>query len=77
MQRSSRERSPKLLRLVNGRKMTCPRCKHPRDVLDFVPLMTVEEYAHETTPVYKCPGCRWVFAPAEHVAPEGVRVRVA
>jgi uncharacterized C2H2 Zn-finger protein len=54
-------------RLVNGRLMSCPRCKKPFDVLAFIPLMMVEEYAADTTPVYKCPACRWVFAPAESV----------
>jgi hypothetical protein len=23
----------------------------------------IEEYARETTPIYKCPHCRWQFAP--------------
>jgi hypothetical protein len=24
----------------------------------------VEEFRSETNPIYKCPGCRWVFSPA-------------
>ncbi len=44
--------------------MHCPRCKKPRDILAWIPLMQIEEFAHETCPIYKCPDCRWVFAPA-------------
>lgn len=53
-------------RLMNGRMMTCPRCKKPSDILKFVPLRMIEEFADETTPVYKCPECRWIFAPADN-----------
>ena len=35
-----------------------------QDILSFVPLIQIEEYAHETAPLYKCSQCRWVFAPA-------------
>jgi len=45
--------------------MTCPRCKKASDILKFVPLRMIEEFAAETTPVYKCPECRWIFAPAD------------
>ena len=45
--------------------MSCPRCKQRYDILRFVPLMLIEEYAQDTTPVYKCPSCRWIFAPAD------------
>lgn len=51
--------------LVTGRMMTCPRCKKPHDILQYVPLRMIEEFMEETTPVYKCPSCRWIFAPAE------------
>ena len=27
----------------------------------------IDEFLNETTPVYKCPSCRWYFAPAENV----------
>jgi hypothetical protein len=27
--------------------------------------MQIEEFERDTTPVYKCPACKWVFAPAE------------
>lgn len=29
--------------------------------------MIIEEYAHETNPIYKCPGCNWVFSPSVDV----------
>lgn len=45
--------------------MTCPRCKTPHDVIQYVPLETIEEFAAETTPCYKCPKCKWIFAPAD------------
>jgi rubredoxin len=50
--------------LVEGRYMRCPRCKTQHDVLRFVPMGVIEEYATETNPIYKCPSCRWVFSPA-------------
>ena len=56
--------------LIQGRQMTCPRCKVSRDILDFQRLEEIEEFEPDTTPIYKCPkprgGCSWVFAPAEH-----------
>lgn len=51
-------------RLINGRNMTCPRCRDDFDVLRFVPMGMIEEFAQETNPIYKCPGCRWIFSPA-------------
>lgn len=55
--------------LIRGTKMTCPRCKVERDILDFKRMEEIEEFAAHTTPVYKCPksrgGCSWEFAPAE------------
>lgn len=45
--------------------MTCPRCKRDHDILQYVPMKMIEEFAAETTPVYKCPACRWIFAPAD------------
>jgi hypothetical protein len=24
----------------------------------------IEEFRAETNPIYKCPGCRWLFSPA-------------
>ena len=45
--------------------MRCPRCKRQHDILQYVPMGMIEEYAEDTTPVYKCPACRWIFAPAD------------
>lgn len=53
--------------LIEGTKMRCPRCKRLHDVLAYVPLLMVEEFSEETTPVYKCPACLWVFAPIERI----------
>lgn len=44
--------------------MTCPRCKDEHDVLQYRRMMTIEEYEHETAPIYKCPKCNFMFAPA-------------
>lgn len=44
--------------------MTCPRCKRQSDLLQYIRLETIEEYAQETTPVYKCAFCKWLFSPA-------------
>jgi hypothetical protein len=52
--------------------MICPRCKKQHDILQYVPLRMIEEFAEETTPIYKCPSCRWVFAPAEQLVAEVV-----
>ena len=61
--------------------MTCPRCKKGSDILAYVPLRMIEEYSEETTPVYKCPQCRWIFAPADDLVlallKEGLREREA
>lgn len=56
--------------LINGRLMTCPRCKREHDILQYVCLETIQEYASETTPVYKCPTCKWLFAPAGEMPQE-------
>jgi hypothetical protein len=50
--------------LINGHKMTCPRCKKEHDILQYKRLEEIEEFSLETTAVYKCPVCRWLFAPA-------------
>lgn len=50
--------------------MRCPRCKKLNDVLKFVPLGQIEEFIAETAPIYKCPECRWLFAPAPHAINE-------
>lgn len=46
--------------------MRCPRCKKLHDILGYVPLGQIEEFLAETSPIYKCPNCRWLFAPAPH-----------
>jgi hypothetical protein len=51
-------------RLIEGRNMRCPRCKEANDVLRFVPMGMIDEFADETNPIYKCPECRWIFSPA-------------
>lgn len=53
--------------LIEGRSMRCPRCKRLQDILEYEPMMMIEEFAEETTPVYKCPRCVWIFAPAEPI----------
>lgn len=50
--------------------MVCPRCKKEHDLLQYVPLRMIEEFITETTPIYKCPSCRWIFAPAEQLVAE-------
>lgn len=50
--------------------MVCPRCRKEHDVLRYVPMGQIEEFKAETMPVYKCPTCRWIFAPANHVRDE-------
>jgi uncharacterized C2H2 Zn-finger protein len=47
--------------------MRCPRCKKQHDILKYVPMGMIEEFVADTTPVYKCPGCRWIFAPADRL----------
>lgn len=44
--------------------MTCPRCKVQRDILEWIPMEQIEEFADETNPIYKCRGCHWIFSPA-------------
>jgi DNA-directed RNA polymerase subunit RPC12/RpoP len=53
--------------LIEGRRMRCPRCKRLHDILQYVPLMEIEEFATETNPIYKCPTCRWMFSPSPHI----------
>ena len=50
--------------LIDGRYMTCPRCREKLDILRFLPMGQIEEFLAETNPIYKCPLCRWVFSPA-------------
>jgi hypothetical protein len=52
--------------ITDGRYMTCPRCRDKQDILRYVPMGQIEEFKEETMPVYKCPSCRWIFAPAQN-----------
>lgn len=54
--------------MIVGTKMRCPRCKGLHNLLQYVPLMQIEEFESETNTIYKCPSCRWIFSPSEHVA---------
>lgn len=56
--------------IVDGRYMVCPRCKRQQDILLYVPMGQIEEFRSETVPVYKCPTCRWIFAPAHNALAE-------
>lgn len=62
-------------RLINGRLMCCPRCKKDHDILQYIPMRLVEEFARETTVIYKCPDCRWIFAPIDDIVLEVLRQR--
>ena len=53
--------------LINGRNLTCPRCKKQNDILSYIPLMQIEEYAHETNVVYKAPCCKWIFSLSDNL----------
>lgn len=50
--------------------MVCPRCKSEQDLLQYIRLEMIEEFSHETTPVYKCPKCKWLFSPAGEMPQE-------
>ena len=52
-------------RLIDGRIMICPRCKREHDILQYKRLELIEEFVRDTTPIYKCPSCKWLFAPAD------------
>jgi hypothetical protein len=58
-----RRRSTPQRKLMAGTQMNCPRCKRRQDILAFVPLALIEEYADQTCVIYKCSLCRWLFAP--------------
>lgn len=53
-------------RLIEGRYMRCPRCRKLNDILLYKPMQSIDEFAQETMPVYKCPNCKWLFAPANN-----------
>ena len=53
--------------ILNGRYLTCPRCKKQHDVLQYNRLMEIEEYQSQTNPVYKCPSCKWIFSLSDNL----------
>lgn len=53
--------------LIDGTRMCCPRCKEWEDVLAYTPLGIIDEFIGETCQIYKCPRCRWLFAPAPSI----------
>lgn len=53
--------------------MKCPRCKKAHDVLQYIRLEMIEEFSAETTPCYKCPSCKWIFAPADQMPHDLIR----
>lgn len=63
--------------LINGRLLKCPRCRKDFDVLQFNRLMEIEEFQSQTNPVYKCPGCRWIFSLSDNLIFEVLSGRLA
>lgn len=53
--------------MFRGREMICPRCKRYHDILAYVPLMQIEEYASDTNWITKCPDCSFIFSPAAKI----------
>lgn len=51
-------------RLIDGRLMRCPKCLRQHDILQYVPLGIMPDFVSETAIIYRCPRCRWLFAPA-------------
>lgn len=48
--------------LMQGRKITCPKCEVAQDILRFTPLQTSEKYADQVIVPLKCKLCNHVFA---------------
>lgn len=46
-----------------GREMICPRCKVYHDILAYVPMIQIDEYADLTNWICKCPACKFLFSP--------------
>lgn len=49
--------------LLQGTKIQCPRCEGTHDVLAYIPLQMQPMHEDECAQIYKCPACRWLFAP--------------
>ena len=62
--------------LINGRLLKCPRCKKDFDVLQYNRLIEIPEFQSQTNPVYKCPGCRWIFSLSDNLIFEVLSQRV-
>jgi uncharacterized protein with PIN domain len=56
--------------IVDERYMRCPRCKEVQDILRYKPMEVIEEFRLETVPLYKCPKCRFIFAPSNNALTE-------
>jgi uncharacterized C2H2 Zn-finger protein len=56
--------------------MRCPRCKKLHDLLQYKPMALIAEFAKETTVIYKCPSCTWIFAPVDDVIFAAMRQRI-
>ena len=63
--------------ILEGRNLICPRCKRSQDILTYVPLMEIEEFRSQTTPVYKCGSCKWIFALSDNLIFEVLSGRLA
>lgn len=63
--------------LINGRLLKCARCRKDFDILQYNRLMEIEEFADQTNPVYKCPGCRWIFSLSDNLIFEILSGRLA
>lgn len=61
-------------RLIQGRMMRCPKCLRQHDVLQYVPLGIMPDFVEETAIIYRCPKCRWLFAPAYRLNLEPVEL---
>lgn len=57
------------LPLIRGAELLCPRCETYHNLLWYERWGEIEDHAHETNPIYRCPkrknGCGWIFSPAE------------
>lgn len=63
--------------LINGRLLKCPRCRKDFDILQFNRLMEIPQFQEQTNPVYKCPGCRWIFSLSDNLIFEVLSGRLA
>ena len=64
-------------RLIEGRSMRCPKCLRQHDILQYVPLGLMPDFVEETAIIYRCPKCRWLFAPAYRISLEAMEMNDA